>query len=263
MPTARSVPLLHRPVFAAVAAPIVAWVGFAVVREPDTPPKPPRLNRNIVASFWSVPVTGGRPRLLLRTRGWQDTFPTYRRDGSILFVRPNSTGQALFVKTAGGAVRQLRALPLFMQLVYSPATDEIVVWRDTALFAESLSGKRRRLLATDNTGGGFWSADGSAFAFARQVRQRTHAELVVVRGHRALFLLDTSTDRRRRFANGSSSYAAWSPDGHTIAYLDEDGLVTRDVRTSRRRVLVPRPRAGWGSFSPDGRSFVYVTQRPR
>jgi dipeptidyl aminopeptidase/acylaminoacyl peptidase len=137
-----------------------------------------------------------------------------------------------------------------------------------------------------------WSADGSTFAFARQVRRPAHAELVVLRGDgehvfrldagmprpvalsphgdrllfswgRQLFVLDTSTGRRRLFANSGSSYAAWSPDGHTIAYLDEDGLVTRDVRTNRRRVLVPRSRAGWGSFSLDGRSFVYVTQRPK
>jgi Tol biopolymer transport system component len=294
MPTATTVPLLRRPLVAVVAALVVAWVGFAVLRSPETPSGAPPLNRKVVASFWSVPVAGGRPRLLLRTRGWQDAFPTYRRDGSILFVRPTALGQALFATSPGGAVRRLRALPVLTQLVYSQATDEIVVLRDSALYAESLSGKRRRLLAKGQVGSGVWSADGSTLAFGRQIPTATGAyrpELVVVRGRREqvfrldggspgpvalsphgdrllfswglqLFLLDTHTGRRRLFANGSSGYAAWSPDGHTIAYLNGVGLVTRDVRTNRRRVLVPRSRSGWGAFSPDGRRFVYVTQKP-
>src|SRR4051812_1554612 len=110
---ATTVPLLRWPIFAAVAALVVTWVGLAAVRKPDAAPRPPSLNRNVVASFWSVPITGGRPRLLFRTRGWQDAFPTYRRDGSILFVRPNETGQAVFARTTRGAVRRLRPLPTF------------------------------------------------------------------------------------------------------------------------------------------------------
>jgi hypothetical protein len=80
---------------------------------------------------------------------------------------------------------------------------------------------------------------------------------------RQLFLLDIHTGRRRLFASNDVSSAAWSPDGRTIAYFDAEGLVTRDVRTNRGHVLVGGAHAGWGSFSPDGRSFVYVTQRPK
>lgn len=288
MPTATSVPLLRWPVFAAVAALVVAWLGFAVLRSPDAPPEPPRLNRNIVASFWSVPVSGGRPRLLFKTRGWQDAFPTYRRDGSILFVRANATGQALFLATKSGVVRRLRSLPVLTDLVYSQATDEIVVWRNAVLYAESLSGKRRRLLATANSLG-VWSPDGSAFAFARQTRQGTRPELVVIRARREqvfrldagvpapvalspngeevlfrwglqLFLLDTQTGRRRLFAN-EASWVAWSPDGDAIAYADADGLVVRNMNTNRKALLVPGVRTGSASFSPDGRTLVYLTNK--
>jgi hypothetical protein len=259
----------------------------------------PADHRRSAGTAAAEPERGGvvlvRARLVFRTRGWQDTFPTYRRDGSILFVRPTPFDQALFITTPGGAVRRLRALPVFTQLVYSPTTDEIVVWRDSALYAESLSGKRRRLLAEGQVGGAAWSADGSTFAFGRQVGNGKSAyrpEQVVVRDRREqvfrlkassptplalsphgdrllfswgqqLFLLDTRTGRRRLFADGSSGYGVWSPDGRTIAYFDDDGLVTRNVRTNRRTVLIPRPRAGWGAFSLDGRSFLYVTQTPK
>jgi Tol biopolymer transport system component len=290
------VPLLRWPLLAAVAALVTGWIGFALLRAPEPLQAPPPLNRNVVSSIWSIPVAGGRPQLVSRARGWQDSFPTYRRDGSILFVRwTSSTTVELLMTNLEGRVQRLRSLPVFTQLVYSPATDEIALARGSTIVAESLAGDRRRVLAHlgSDRRVPVWSADGTSIAFSRQVRSRTgtyHPELVVIRSGRErvyplpsgspgpvafsphgdqllfgwglqLFLLDTHTGRRRLFANGNASHAAWSPDGHTIAYLDDDGLVTKDVRTNRRRVLVRRPNATYGAFSPDGRSLVYVTQK--
>lgn len=286
--------LLRWPLLGAVVAAVL--LGFAVLttdREPQAPPTP-----RVVSSFWEVPVNGGRPRLLFRDRG-QDNFPLYRRGGrSILFVRPTSLGStALFSATPGEGVRRLRSLPVFAQYAYSPATDEIAVHRRAAIVAESLSTGRTRVLA--RTGHeqccSVWSADGSTLVFFRMTRTpqvRYEPGLVVVRGKeqrvfrlaagapsplalsphgdrllfswgRQVYLLDTHTGRRRLFTNAGSNAAAWSPDGRTIMYFDRNGLVMRNVRTNRRRVLVPKPTTlavGGASFSPDGRTVVYTTQ---
>jgi Tol biopolymer transport system component len=279
--------LLRWPLLGAVVAAVL--LGFAVLRpdrEPQAPPTP-----HVVSSFWTVPVTGGRPRLLFRDRG-QDTFPTYRRGGrSILFARPTSLGStALFSATLGGEVQRLRALPVFAKLAYSPATDEIAVKRGSAIVAANLTSGRTRVLA--QTGHeqccSVWSADGSTLAFGRLGDQ---PELVLVRGKeqrvfhfaagapsplalsprgdrllfswgRQLFLLNTHTGRRRLFTTAGSNSAAWSPDGSAILYYDRDGLVARNLRTNRRSVILPKPNVavGGASFSPDGKTVVYTTQ---
>src|SRR5437763_1181627 len=129
----------------------------------ETVPPPPR---GVVSSVWSVPVTGGPARLVLRDRGVQDGFPVYRSGGrSILVVRPMS----LLSIGADGRPRGLRSLPSFDPLAYSPARDELAVLRGDAVFEETLSGRRVRLLARVSPLGSSnpaWSADGSTLAFA-------------------------------------------------------------------------------------------------
>jgi dipeptidyl aminopeptidase/acylaminoacyl peptidase len=250
------VAFLRWPVVAAVAALTLAWVGLGVLHSPDEPQGPPPLTHKFVTSFWSIPVAGGTPTLVFRTRGWQDERATYRSDGSIVFRRWTSFGKlGLFSRTRDGKVRKLRSL--------SPSRPPAV-----------------------------WSADGKTTAFAGQARRLNgyRPELVVVRlgrkrvvrlagapspvalaphGDQLLFswgnqsfLLDTKTGRRRLFANEAGP-AAWSPDGRAIAYVDREGLVVRFLRTGRRKVLL-RGRPGTvgtvESFSPDGRTILYVKQ---
>jgi dipeptidyl aminopeptidase/acylaminoacyl peptidase len=281
--------LLRRPLLgAAVAAVLLAFAVLRADRDAEAPP-----TRPVVSSFWSIPVTGGRPTLLFSDRG-QDHFTTYRRGGgSILFARASFASTSLFSVTPGNPPRRLRRLPVLTQFAYSPATDEIVVERGSEIVAESLSSGRSRVLAQARRepNGAVWSADGTTLVFGRQVKigtDRYQPELVIVRAGRKkvfrlpasspgplalaphgdrlsfrwgrqLFLLDTHTGRRRLFANRDSYAAAWSPDGRTIAYFD-DGLVTRNLITNRRRLLVSKPVSISGvSFSPDGRTLVYTT----
>lgn len=266
-------------VFVAAALGFSAWSHREVTTAPG---------QDVVSSLSSVPVTGGRARLVLRERGAQDGFPTYRSGGrSILLVRPRAAGTTTLLAIGrNGHPQRLRSLPSFSPLAYSPARDELAVLRGHAVFAETLSGRRLRLLARVSPHGSSnpaWSADGTTLAFA-QVDRAYRQELVVLRGHREqrfrmrgsptdlalsphgdrvafdrgskLLLLDVKTGRTRVLA-ANGSQAAWSPNGRLLAYSDPRGLVMLDLVSGRRRFVAAK--AANPSFAPDGRTLLYVT----
>jgi hypothetical protein len=264
--------------------------GFSALRSHGAAVPAP--GHNVVSSLWSVPVTGGRARLVLRDRGTQDAYPVYRSGGrSILIVRPTGPGTtALLEVTPDGHEQRLRSLPRLSPLAYSPRRDALAVLRGAAVFEETVSGRRLRLLAHVSPLGSSnvaWSADGTTLAFAQVVHAAANPyqqEVMVLRGRRerrfqmsgsptelalsphgdrlafenanALLLLDVKTGRTNVLALNVAQ-PVWSPDGDTIAYGDSRGLVTLDLASGRRRLVAAR--AANASFAPDGRTLLYVT----
>ena len=274
---------------------VVVWAAALVAAAAGFLPALVRVRRAVVVrvvgahvttEVWSVPVDGGRARLVLRDRGHQDAFPVYRNDGSLLFVRPTSLTTTALFSLRGGHVTRLRRLPVFAPLAYSPALDELALPRGRTLQAETPNGRVVRTLArVSATTIPAWSADGTTLVYSHVVRtpvNRYQPELVVVRGGRTrivpvgfvgsiavsptgdrvvfelarrLVLLDLVTGRRRVLA-GNVSSPVWSPDGRTVAAGDARGILLVDVRTGRRR-RGPAKAAGV-SFAPDGRALVYT-----
>jgi WD40-like Beta Propeller Repeat len=277
---------------ATVVAGALGGVGLLVLRS-DRQTAPPALSRDVVSSLWSVPVGGGRPQLVLRDPGWQDSFLVYRRDGTILFERPTALGTtALYSLVPGGRPQRLRNLTMFTALAYSAARDELAVLHGREIVAETVSGRTTAVLAHVGRLGSSspaWSADASTVAFSRQVHTASNPyqeELVIVRGGHerrfrlagsaaplalsphgdrlafawgmSLYLLDVETGRKHLLANRGSYLAAWSPDGRSVAFDDSHGLVALDLVSGRRRLLAARGAAG-AAFAPDSRSVLYVT----
>jgi Tol biopolymer transport system component len=80
----------------------------------------------------------------------------------------------------------------------------------------------------------------------------------------ALWVLDVVTRTSRRIPGGEPlSDAAWSPDGHRIAFVARRGLVVTDEHGGRTRTIRPRVRVSpWlaPSWSPDGRAVVVINE---
>lgn len=289
-----------RVTLSAVTLAVALAVGGIVLLQPRShaEPAPPSYpNPALVSSIWSVPVAGGRPKLLLRDRGWQDSDPLVLPDGTIVFERPTALAKVgLFALRPGQHHPDwLRKLPIFAALGYSSGRGEIATQRGHAIVAETLGGTRLRVLAHVRGSSWSipaWSPDGSTLAYAETVRTATNhyqAELVVLRdgttrrfplaasplplalsphGDRlvfawgtALYLLDTRSGRRSLLEQRGAFFAAWSPDGRTIAHDDAHGLVAYDVATHRRRVISHR--GGTAAFTADGRHLVFITLAAR
>lgn len=281
------------PGFLVAAA--VAVAGFVLLghRSPSQPAPPPYPNPALASTVWSVPVAGGRPTVVFRDRGWQDSDPLVLPDGTIAFERPTSIATVgLFALRPGARhPREVRKLRMFAPLAYSSGRGEIAVQRGHAIVAETLGGRALRVLARVHGSSWSvpaWSPDGSTLAYAQTVRSATNPyqwELVILRRGTArrfrlagtpdplalsprgdglvfswgssLYVLDTRTGRKRLLALRGSPFAAWSSDGRTIAYDDARGLVLLDVASGRQRVVSRR--GGMGAFTPDGRRLVFVT----
>jgi hypothetical protein len=238
---------------AAVAACALATAAVGVVAGRRAQTEPPALNPNVVSSIWSVPVAGGRPRLVLRDRRHQDAFPAARPDGSILFVRPTSIATtALFAVRSGQAPRRLRSLPDFAPLAYSPARDELALADGSTLFAETPNPYRNELVVVRGGRSHAIPVEGSAGGLALA----PHGDRLLFAIGRRLYLLHLGSGERRVVAPDGGS-AAWSPDGRTIALGDAHGLRTLDLATGRGRRIAWR--GAYASFSADGATLVYVT----
>jgi TolB protein len=61
----------------------------------------------------------------------------------------------------------------------------------------------------------------------------------------------------------TNAFYSWSPDGRSIAYVGENGLVIVDVRTGATRFLrrTKNVLAGDPGWSPDGRWIAFTRQR--
>jgi Tol biopolymer transport system component len=279
-------------VAACLAVAAFALVESRSVRQPSPPPYP---NPALASSIWKVPVSGGRRRLLLGGRGWQDSEPIVLPDGkTILFERPTSLSTVgLFMLRPGRHPLWLRNLPLFGRLGYSSGRGQFAWQRGQKIVAETIQGRPAGVLAHIRGSGWsvpVWSADGNTLAYAQTIRTPANpyqGEIVIKRRAgtrhfqlagsagplafspsgdqlvfswgRSLYILDTRTGERRLLANNAGSYAAWSPDGRTIAYGDPTGLVALDLPTNRRRLVYPKGAAP--TFTPDSKHLIFITYK--
>jgi len=103
-----------------------------------------------------------------------------------------------------------------------------------------------------------WSPNGTAIAFLHPYRNESH--LYVMRA-------DGRKQRRLRFTPAPASRPSWTPDGRSLLVEADGELLQVDARTGKvqRRLLLPvelAPSEAVPTFSPNGRSVVYVGRRP-
>jgi Tol biopolymer transport system component len=103
-----------------------------------------------------------------------------------------------------------------------------------------------------------WSPNGTAIAFLQPYRNELR--LYVMRA-------DGRKQHRLRFTPARASRPSWTPDGRSLLIEMDGGLLQVDARTGKvqRQLRLPvelAPSEAVPTFSPNGRSVVYVGRRP-
>lgn len=103
-----------------------------------------------------------------------------------------------------------------------------------------------------------WSPNGTAIAFLHPYRNELR--LYVMRA-------DGRKQHRLRFTPAPASRPSWTPDGRSLLIEMDGGLLQVDARTGKvqRQLRLPvelAPSEAVPTFSPNGRSVVYVGRRP-
>ena len=104
-----------------------------------------------------------------------------------------------------------------------------------------------------------WSPDGSRLLFDRLTRSSSSGPY-----QSDIYVVRADDSRLQRLTDSGSSWgASWSPDGRTIAYGKETGLLLMNADGSRKRQLTQVNRrhawAGDPSWSPDGKRITFGT----
>jgi Tol biopolymer transport system component len=83
-----------------------------------------------------------------------------------------------------------------------------------------------------------------------------------------LRIYDFATGAAQTLATNVSFYPSWSPDGHSLAFGDDQGIEVFDTTSGQRRLLSP-PLSGnpprrdtWPSWSPDGKRIAFHAATP-
>jgi dipeptidyl aminopeptidase/acylaminoacyl peptidase len=126
------------------------------------------------------------------------------------------------VRLSDGGFREPPASQFSQAPEWSPSGERIVYADEQGLRIQSEDGKVSYLLTHDaNDTSPAWSPDGSRVAFTR--RQHDHWEVYVVDADGQSLGRLTDTPRKPDGQVGSSVAAAWSPDGHYLAFLTNRG----------------------------------------
>ncbi|WP_121257643.1 serine hydrolase [Nocardioides ferulae] len=234
---------------------------LAVPSQPDLSPDGARVayvlrtldvedDRN-VDQLWTVHTSGDRPARRL-TSGPADTAPVWSPDGSRLaFLRE---GQVHLLPADGGEAERLTDLPLGAGVpVWSPDGTRLAF--SAPVDPAPHQGPGAPPLVARRVD---YQADGAGWVGA--VRQQLH-------------LLDLGTGETRQVTDGDehAGQAAWSPDGHTLAFprrVGADSDLTGRTAVHLLDVADPKatPRvagfadglAGTVSFTGDGSSLLVV-----
>lgn len=103
-----------------------------------------------------------------------------------------------------------------------------------------------------------WSPNGAAIAFLHPYRNELRLSVMRADGRK---------QHRLRFAPAPASRPSWTPDGRSLLIEMDGGLLQIDARTGKvqRWLRLPvelAPSEAVPTFSPNGRSVVYVGRRP-
>lgn len=280
-------------VLVGLVAAATALIPLAVEqRRVATEPIEPRMT----TSLWSMPLSGGRPKLEARLHGQYD-FPVAAR-GGVLLVRPRLLrGGAGIWSLRRGKLTRVGRLPIFAAPEWSPDRKHLVSWYGPpSIEIVDLQGRRVRTITRNHGEGGFstpsWSGEEIAFtresrpasgwrldlevwhaggglAWKRQLPLPQPSVALAPDGRRvalvAVRTLKVVTRRTSRvLATDAAQYSAptWTPDGRKLVYFDTAGqLVVQEAATGTRRVLVGG-RLYDASVSPDGRTVFYLGEKP-
>jgi dipeptidyl aminopeptidase/acylaminoacyl peptidase len=103
-----------------------------------------------------------------------------------------------------------------------------------------------------------WSADASQFVCARTVGEGVAGKQIWV----------MAADGRGGSSIGQGTSPRWSPDGKTIAFFRDNGIVLYDTEKKESRVLVPREGHRYTSlgdglvWEPDSKRLALLATRP-
>jgi TolB protein len=208
--------------------------------------------------IYTVASRGGRPRRLMRTRGAEESDPSWARDGRLAFAAYREVGEVglrdLFVINANGS--GLRKVPTppetrEYQPDWSPDGKELLFCdydRNGWLFILTVDGRNLREFQTgaEYCGEPDWSPGGSRILFHRDDKILS---LSLPKGE-VTPLVDGRSD----------SSPAWSPDGQRLAFVRDFSIYILRVRDAK----VARVADGHSpSWSPDGqRLAVGVSGEP-
>jgi dipeptidyl aminopeptidase/acylaminoacyl peptidase len=209
---------------------------------------------------YSVPVSGGRPTLLLRVRR-QLAEPAFAADGkTLLFLRAGASAVAPFRLVAwrrGGvpSVVGTRSWTLTSPgVAWSQRRDRAAVSTARGIELVDPAG-HARLVVAGTFDAPTWSADGSTLAFSGR-RKRADG----------LYVSDVWTVRpdgrglRRVLTDPAPVYGeSLSPDGTRLALSLRGKAELLDLRTRRLRALpiATKSYAGF-AWSPDGRLLAHL-----
>jgi Tol biopolymer transport system component len=228
------------------------------------------MNGTAAAGLWSVDDEGGHRR---RRTGppppssveWAEWSP---KGGTILFWSDLTTDTEFWTIDADGT--NLRLVGRGHGATWSPDGREIaIVLQDDEFSIVDRDGSRRRtirlgLVKGEDPDGVHWSPDGSRIALnASEPDTTAHVAVVAADGQSPAEVL-----RNKNAPGVSESFADWSPDGKSIAFIrdpaaTEDGPVSAWVMRSDgsgRRLIAANADAV--AFSADGQSFLYVSSYP-
>jgi hypothetical protein len=248
VPRSVAIPLALALAVAAVEAALLLRPHRSTLRQP-----------NVVSELWSVPASGGSPRLLLRVRR-QLAEPAFAPDGSLLLLRTGEdvAAPARLVRWQPGAPpRQVgtRAWGLTSPgIAWSPRRDRVVLATDRGIELVDPNRGARRLLAPGLFDAPAWSADGRTIAFTAR-RKRADGAYV---GKVWTIRPDGSGRRLVVSVLAPISGPALSPDGRLLALSLRGKAELLDLRTRRLRALPIRtPSYSGFAWSADGRLLLH------
>ena len=228
------------------------------------------MNGTAAAGLWTVDDEGGHRR---RRTGppppssveWAEWAP---KGGTILFWSDLTTDTEFWTIEADGT--NLRLVGRGYGAAWSPDGREIaIVLGDDEISIVDRGGSHRRTIRLglekgEDPDGVHWSPDGSRIAMdASEPDTTAHVAVVAADGKSPAEVL-----RNKNAPGVSESFADWSPDGKSIAFIrdpaaNEDGPVSAWVMHSDgsgRRLIAANADAV--AFSADGQSFLYVSSYP-
>ena len=220
-------------------------------------------------NIYTIASTGGRPRLLVRTRlrgnrkargvsvSWSPTGRelAFSDLGGIYVVRADGGGRPRL--TARGADSHVAWSPDGTRIAFAIGRDQIFVMRS--------SGKGlTRLTHSIWDDSPEWSTDGSRVAFTRGPVGLLDAKAMGV------YVMDADGTRQRRLARGYGP--RWAPDGQRLVYVDvvasRDPSDVGQLRAGRIIVAgadgMSRQTVAVGTapaWSPDGTTLAFIRYR--
>ena len=195
----------------------------------------------------------GVPVFALSTQGTLVYAPEVTPEHVGRLVWLDRSGNVAEAIESGHAYYRPRLSPDGARIAYHFADPDLNVW------VRDVSRGTRTKLTKDPASDAFgvWSPDGLRIAFS-SARD----------GPRTLFVqaADGSGSAERLLPPGNPRWpTSWSPDGHWLAFFEEDAETGMDIWLLDMRDRQPRPflrtraREAWARFSPDGKWLAYYS----